>query len=52
MPIIRPHFLVMRGLLDPSLKKRWLTSVDLILSSSLESLTLVFSIAVSVYFCH
>ena len=52
MSIVRPHFLVLRGLLDPSLKKRWLTSVDLILSSSLESLTLVFSIAVSVYFCH
>ena len=52
VPTVRPHFLVMRGLLDPSLKKRWLTSVGLILSSSLESLTLVFSIAVSVYFCH
>ena len=52
VPIVGPHFLVMRRLLDSSLKKRWLASVGLILSSSLESLTLVFSIAVSVYFCH
>ena len=30
VPTVRPHFLAMHGLLDPPLKKRWLTSVGLI----------------------